>query len=343
MASPPRSVLLVEPWFAGSHRSWAEGLQRASRHSIELLTRLPSGWKTTFEDSARELAGRAGPKPDLVVLSSMMDAAEFIARAGYEDVARLLYLHENQLTYDRRRPDLARGAVNWSSVQAADRIAFNSQFHLEDFFAALPTLGIAEQDLIEARARSRALPVGIDPPPAPPSRHDGPPVVLWNHRWEADKDPQPFVDALLANADVDIRLILAGDGDRAGHFATPLHERFGERVLHSGFAPADRYHELLGRADLVVSTARQEFFGVAVAEAMAAGAVPLVPDRLAYPELLGPDLAPCLYAPGTLTERLAKMLAGEWQPYRSAAIAAGRRFDWTNVAPRYDDLIDEMT
>ncbi|MCP4245873.1 MAG: DUF3524 domain-containing protein [bacterium] len=53
MASPPpsprpgpaRDVLLVEPWFAGSHRAWAEGVERHSRHNISLLTSEPMGWK----------------------------------------------------------------------------------------------------------------------------------------------------------------------------------------------------------------------------------------------------------------------------------------------------------
>ena len=343
MASPPRNVLLVEPWLAGSHQAWAEGFQRNSRHTVELLGRAPKGWRTTFEQSAGELAAAAGPAPDLVVASSMMDTAEFLALSGYEGIPTLLYLHENQLTYDRGRPDLGRGAVNWRSVQAADRVAFNSHFHLDDFFAALPALGIEKQECAEARAGSLVLPVGIDPPPVQPGRDGGSPVVLWNHRWEKDKDPQGFIDALLATADLSFRVILAGEGSRVDHYASQLTERFGDRVLHTGFAPVAVYRRLVGRADIVVSTARQEFFGVAVAEAMAAGAVPLVPDRLAYPELLGPDLAPCLYEPGTLAERLRSMLTGEWQSYRSAATAAGRRFSWDRVAPRYDDLIDEMT
>jgi len=284
----------------------------------------------------------AGSAPDLVVTSSMMDTAEFLAATGFEQVPTLLYLHENQLTYDRDRPDLSRGAVNWRSVRAADRIAFNSQFHLDDFFGALPLLGAAAQDQAVARDKSLVLPVGIDPPP-PRQIPGGGPVVLWNHRWEHDKDPQAFIDALVAVADLRFRLILAGEGSRLDHYVTQLGDGLRDRVLHAGFAPAERYRELVGQADIVVSTARQEFFGIAIAEAMAAGAVPLVPDRLAYPELLGSDLATCLYEPGTLAERLRSMLNGEWAGFRTAAAAAGRRFGWDRVTPRYDELIDEMT
>ena len=36
----------------------------------------------------------------------------------------------------------------------------------------------------------------------------------------------------------------------------------------------------------MLSTARHEFFGVAVVEALLAGCLPWLPDRLSYPELL---------------------------------------------------------
>lgn len=341
---PTRRVLLVEPWFAGSHRAWAEGLQRHSRHDISLLTSQPMGWKATFERSAGELAARAGRAPDLLLASSMMDLTEFIEQTRFGPIPTLLYLHENQLTYDRSKPDLARGEVNWRSAQAADRVGFNSHFHLEDFLGALPLLGVTGAQVETARRKSVVLPVGIDLTGLEQDPHDeGPPVVLWNHRWENDKDPDAFVDAVLEIAHLPFRLILTGDGAGLARLLPTLTVHFGDRVIHAGFATEAKYRALLRRADVVVSTAHQEFFGVSVAEAMAAGAAPLVPNRLAYSELLGPTLADCLYEPGTLVGRLRAMLTGEWTSYRSAAIAAGRRFSWDRVAPHYDDVIDEMT
>ena len=50
--------------------------------------------------------------------------------------------------------------------------------------------------------------------------------------------------------------------------------------------PPEGYVEALSRADVVVSTAFHEFFGVAVVEAIAAGAFPILPNRLSYPELI---------------------------------------------------------
>ena len=62
--------------------------------------------------------------------------------------------------------------------------------------------------------------------------------------------------------------------------------RLGERLVHCD-EPASReeYAALLASADVAVSTAENEFFGLAMIEACYAGCTPLVPDRLAYPEL----------------------------------------------------------
>ena len=49
---------------------------------------------------------------------------------------------------------------------------------------------------------------------------------------------------------------------------------------------AKKYLKILSEADIIVSTAIHEFFGISVVEAIAAGAYPLLPKRLAYPEVL---------------------------------------------------------
>jgi glycosyltransferase involved in cell wall biosynthesis len=296
--------------------------------------------------AAGELAARVRGGPDLVLASSMMDLAEFQEKAGLAEVPTLLFMHENQLTYDRANPDLDRGQINWRSVMAADRTAFNSAFHLEDFFAAVGLLEATPARIDEYRNRALVLPVGIsaDGVSEPGAPDGGPPVIVWNHRWEADKDPAEFVEAIEALTDLPFRLLLLGGGPATNRYRRQLEESHADRIIHSGHAPPDLYRELLRRADIVVSTAHQEFFGISVAEAMAAGAVPLVPNRLAYPELLGPELRPCLYEDGTLAIRLRDLLrdAGRRATLRPLARAAGCRFDWSRIAPRYDDLIDSM-
>lgn len=51
----------------------------------------------------------------------------------------------------------------------------------------------------------------------------------------------------------------------------------------------DKYYKLLAQSKCVVSFALQENFGFGVREAMVLGAIPVVPNRLAYPEFCGED------------------------------------------------------
>jgi hypothetical protein len=46
------------------------------------------------------------------------------------------------------------------------------------------------------------------------------------------------------------------------------------------------YWKWLHKADWVLSTANHEFFGIAVVEALFAGCLPWLPEKLSYPELL---------------------------------------------------------
>ena len=343
---PNRTILLVEPWFAGSHRAWAEGLVAHSRHSITLLTETPTGWRDTFDRAAPRLASRVQATPDVVLASSMMDLGLFLDEAGLDEVPTVLYLHENQLTYDRATPDLIRGATNWASAHRADIAVFNSRFHLDDFHDALPLVEPDAARIAGHRAASQVIPVGIHLADfLGPELRDAQPTIVWNHRWEADKNPAEFVAALEAVSNLSFRLVLLGEGAESTHHLRRLDEVLADRITHAGHVPRGAYTSWLRRSDIVVSTAHQEFLGIAVIEALAAGNIPVVPNRLAYPEVLGDELAECLYEPGELAEALRVAITNRDRRERVRPVARARaeQFDWKTVVGRYDDLIDSIS
>lgn len=90
----------------------------------------------------------------------------------------------------------------------------------------------------------------------------------------------------------------------------------------------------------MVSTARHDFFGVAVVEAVYAGARPFLPDRLSYPELVPADL---LYRDvDHLVAGLAEA-ASDPEAVRQGAEARRvlmARYDWGELAREYDRALE---
>jgi glycosyltransferase involved in cell wall biosynthesis len=184
------------------------------------------------------------------------------------------------------------------------------------------------------------------------ARRSGPPVILWPHRWERDKDPAAFIAALdkVVAAGLEFRLVLAGQDPPSGA-ATAKAEReeaerrFGSWILMSGELDRHEYLEALGRCDLVVSCARHEFFGVAIVEAVASGCVPVLPNALSYPELIRPPWhSAVLYKPGSFGTTLVDAVA-RIEELRSATAGLAqsmRRFDWSTMAAVYDNRLEAV-
>jgi glycosyltransferase involved in cell wall biosynthesis len=359
-------ILLVEPYFGGSHRAWAEGYARHSRHAVTLLTLPARFWKWRMQGGATILARRFAARdfePDLILASDMLNVPAFLglARERLVDVPVALYFHENQLTYPLRpgeKRDLTYAIINWRSMLAADHVFFNSAYHRGAWFEELPRLLKHFPDhththlVPEARARSSVLPVGCDLArlddvrPKPPAGEGRPPLLLWNHRWEYDKDPETFFRALdrLVEEGVEFEVALAGSNVRQKprEFAA-ARKRLGRRVVHYGRADAATYVRLLWEADVVASTALHEFFGVAVVEAIYCRSFPVLPHRLSYPELVPAEFRDrCLYVGfDGLVDGLRWALT---HTTRARAISADlreavSRFDWAHLAPRYDALL----
>ena len=89
-----------------------------------------------------------------------------------------------------------------------------------------------------------------------------------------------------------------------------------------------------------------EFFGVAAVEAMAAGAVPVFPNSLSYPELI-PDKvhADVLYdSEDELDELLRRSLGDEKMRKRLRKVIAPamKKYSWNVVGKKYDDRLTTL-
>jgi glycosyltransferase involved in cell wall biosynthesis len=358
--------LFLEPFFGGSHRDFAEGLRAHSAHELELGTLPGRFWKWRMRGAALAFLRKI---PDLrefdaLLVTNLMSLTDFRALASSECPPTLVYFHENQVDYPLGPGgvvDYQFGFTDITTCLAADRVAFNSAAHRRAFLERLPDFLRMMPDLRptwvvpDIRRRSFVLRPGCRFPAGPPPRTDfsppaGPPLVIWNHRWEHDKDPDAFADALEAVDDQGIPFQIALVGERYRN-APPafdrIRERFGKRVVRFGFLKERAaYLELLLRGDVVVSTALQENFGIAVVEAMRHGCLPLLPNRLSYPELLPADVHEfCLYdGSAALAERLSAALAdiGRFAGLRERVSRHMERFSWTQRAPAFDAVLAEL-
>ncbi|MEM7140838.1 MAG: DUF3524 domain-containing protein [Actinomycetota bacterium] len=357
-------IALVEPFYGGSHRAWADGWVAHSRHEISLVTSPATAWRWRMRGAAGTLAPALAAAaavdgvPDLLVASDMIDLADLLARLrrSHAEVPAVLYLHENQLTYPRQpgEPlDIGLASITWRNLTVADAIWVNSAFHRDELLAALPGFlaGLPEPDqlgeLDAVAAKMQVLPVGVDLP-APGVARDSPPLIVSNQRWHHDNDVDAVARAArrLAVDGLDFRLAVIGD--HTGGVADridPVLDDLGDRVVARGLLDRAEYIDLLQRAEIVVSAARNEFFGVAVIEAVAAGAVPVLPRAVAYPETM-PAWAHGLafYEPGDLRPALGRAIveAADRRARCRDLPAEMSGFGWPVVAPRYDDAADAV-
>ena len=367
-------VLALEPYYGGSHRAFVDGWSACSRHDWTLVTLPPHKWKWRMRHGAITLADRvnqhaaAGETWDVLLCSDMLNLAEFMGLTA-ERVGRLpsvAYFHENQLTYPVRHEDERDYhfvLTNLTTAIAASSVWFNSAFHRDSFLDALP--GFLRRmpdhqpfDAIERiRAKSLIRPQGINELPPREPRKPGPMRVLWAARWEFDKNPETFFEAIrmLETRGVAFRLSVIGEQFRESpEVFARAQSHFADRIDRWGYQ-ADRgtYEAALCEADVMVSTANHEFFGVSVVEAIAAGAYPLLPRRLAYPEILGGEEAARqdgFFYNGS-AEQLAARLAGLadrlargdlWRGESDRAVRAVRRFFWPSLTPKLDEALENV-
>ena len=318
-----------------------------------------------------------------IIITDMIDLTDLMALAGPSFPPCLVYFHENQLTYPLapgETMDFQYGMTNITTALTARSVLFNSQSHLDAFLQAVSHLmkrmpdariDFAENEIarkskvlypgcalndgelnnrdeymepLAASAAKSILPIVKKPGVERGNVPSQPPLVIWNHRWEFDKKPEVFFNALreIKAAGIPFRLALLGERFNAVPEIFHGAKRFFEHeiVIASHVDNRCEYIRWLKQGDLVVSTAIQENFGISVVEAIRFGALPLLPRRLSYPEIIPERFHnDVLYSSfealvTMLKERLRGM--GKYQTLRWALADAMGLFSWEQMIKRYD-------
>ena len=305
----PKNILLLSAYDAESHRYWHQ----------QLSTQLKNFEWTVLTLKDRHFAWRMGGNAlnfqaayhaqlqdhyDLVLATSMTDLATL--RGLYPHLAQVphvLYFHENQFAYPPNQQQQGLLEIQLRSVlsaAAADQLWFNSQYNRDTFMAGAAALlnkmpdGVPDDLFEQLHNHTVILPVPIrdDCQPITQAVNHSHHQIVWNHRWEHDKGPEVLLALMrlcegqrIQGKPIGFHLLGRQFRQQPPALQAILsHHR--DACLTVGYV-ADRtsYLQILQQADVVVSTAYHDFQGIAVLEAAACGCLPVVPDRLVYPEL----------------------------------------------------------
>ena len=320
-------VLLLSAYDGASHRYWRQGLVQAfPEYSWTVLTlpgyhfswRIrgnPLSWLYTEQEALTR-------NYDLIVATSMVDLATL--KGLFPNLAvipSICYFHENQFEYPSQpqgRKTLEPSMVNLYSALASNRILFNSNYNRDSFFKGADGLMKRLPDLrprpvsTMMMEKSSVVPVPLEDELREYRdtnksesftlvwNHrwqcvtNGVPIrVVWAARWEHDKGPDRLLAVMreLERRGVDYRMCVLGEEFRGtpSEFQT-IKDEFNHRLVQAGFVESkEEYYHWFASADLFLSTSIHEFQGLSALEAMVLGCVPVLPNRMSYPELVPPE------------------------------------------------------
>jgi len=307
-----KKVLLLSGYDAASHQYWRQLLENQMPEYEWTQVAMPDRhfyWRVRgnslgFAYNYRELLEQSY---DLLITTSMVDLSSLRGFCpSLANTPTLVYFHENQFAYpvSNAKPNLVN--VQLTSIYnalCADKIMFNSNFNRQTFYKGASELlkrfpdevpkGLVEQ----LQAHSDVLPVPIELLSSENRIEEknitSPVQIVWNHRWEYDKQPDVFFKAMekLKQEGLSFQLHILGQSFRnQPECFAHAEQSLNEEILTFGYQSRADYLDILSSADIVVSSSLHDFQGLSLQEGIALGCMPVAPKRVAYPEYLPEQL-----------------------------------------------------
>jgi len=298
-------------------------------------------------------------KYDGLITSNMISLSDLKALLGEKSPPLILYFHENQILYplaEGEKEDLHYGFTDITSSLCADYIIFNSHYHKDAFIKGLKPFISRFPDynpywvIDNIIGKSGVLYPGCQIQTVGMQKKEiqNPPLIIWNHRWEHDKNPADFFSALfeLEKKGIAFRLAVLGEQYKNSPPVFNLaKERLHHKIVHFGYL--DNYNEYknwLLKGDIIISTSNQENFGISIVEAIGCGNFPLLPARLSYRELIPEKYHKlCIYKnQSDLVKKLIKLIHYYDCKIVNELIEENYRFSWKSLINEYDEFFQNI-
>lgn len=135
------------------------------------------------------------------------------------------------------------------------------------------------------KTKTKVFPFGIDGINFPQSKKDKSYDVVFPHRLELDKGVDEFIEIVRDMKEV--KFLVTCPQEEYAISKNQYHIQL-KKHKNVSFVYNQNYNQhlqTLSRCKIVLSCARQENFGYSVLKSIKCGAIPLVPNRLCYPEM----------------------------------------------------------
>ena len=370
--------MLLSAYHAQSHQYWCESLIREFPEFEWLMLTLPPrffAWRIRGNPLSfiAQYQQQLSQNYDLCIATSMVDVATIKGLVpSLAATPSIVYFHENQFAYpasQQQNTSLEPLMVNLYAALAADQLVFNSQFNLRTFTEGVDELMSKMPDCApehlgrEILQKSQVLQVPLTPlddadyAMANKTRiktsMDKPMQLLWNHRWEYDKNPELLLQILQELEFQKTEVVVHVVGQQFRH--SPAVFNAIESLLNKsqiltkgqwGYL-ADRadYQQCIQQSTFVLSTAIHDFQGLSILEAVDAGCIPILPNKLVYPEWFAVDY---LYdSQGSIEQQAQAAVACIHKAVHQVTQQANQRnsldmsgFYWRILKPQYRQLIE---
>lgn len=365
----------MSAYHAESHRYWCEALINQFPEYEWTLLSLPAryfSWRIRGNPLSflQEYQQALSQSYDLCMATSMVDLATLKGIVpALSNTPCMLYFHENQFAYpasDKQHNSLEPKMVNLYSAMAADKILFNSEYNRSTFLQGVDALMQSMPDYKPQKLGEQLLPKScvLSVPLAINTDNNTQfriravpktvPKLLWNHRWEYDKGPDLLLEVIrqLEESGKEYRLAIVGQQFRQ---IPAAFEKIKSMIDNSqtleleqwGYLESiEEYKQCLAESDLVLSTAMHDFQGLAVLEAVAAGCIPVLPNRLVYPEwfddcyLYSKDARPRTSAISAC--QLIETLASKSSKSSKRKLPDIYHLSWEVLRPKYQQIINDL-